>query len=281
MVIHTQKKSLVQALSENSQNKRIGFVPTMGALHSGHISLVEKALAENDVVVVSIFVNPTQFNNREDLKTYPRTPEADISILEQLKGNLMVYLPAIADIYEDAVLATHYNFGGLEHQMEGKFRKGHFDGVGTVVNKLLKIIKPQRAYFGEKDYQQLQIVKKLVQIENLPVTIIGCPILREPNGLAMSSRNQRLSAKQFEEASLIFKTLKEVRENFSRKSIAELNALVAERFLQNGHLNLEYFEIANAATLKTAKRKNKATKYRAFIAAFAGDVRLIDNMSLN
>ncbi len=281
MVIHTQKKSLVQALSENSQNKRIGFVPTMGALHSGHISLVEKALVENDVVVVSIFVNPTQFNNREDLKSYPRTPEADISILEQLKGNLMVYLPAIADIYEDAVLATHYNFGGLEHQMEGKFRKGHFDGVGTVVNKLLKIIKPQRAYFGEKDYQQLQIVKKLVQIENLPVTIIGCPILREPNGLAMSSRNQRLSAKQFEEASLIFKTLKEVRENFSRKSIAELNALVAERFLQNRHLNLEYFEIANAATLKTAQRKNKATKYRAFIAAFAGDVRLIDNMSLN
>lgn len=281
MVIHTQKKSLVQALSENSENKRIGFVPTMGALHSGHISLVEKALAENDVAVVSIFVNPTQFNNREDLKTYPRTPEADISILEQLKGNLMVYLPAIADIYEDAVLATHYNFGGLEHQMEGKFRKGHFDGVGTVVNKLLKIIEPQRAYFGEKDYQQLQIVKKLVQIENLPVTIIGCPILREPNGLAMSSRNQRLSAKQFEEASLIFKTLKEVRENFSRKSIAELNALVSERFLQNGHLNLEYFEIANAATLKTAKRKNKATKYRAFIAAFAGDVRLIDNMSLN
>ena len=281
MVIHTQKKSLVQALAAVSENKSIGFVPTMGALHEGHISLVEKALAENELVVISIFVNPTQFNNSADLKTYPRTPDADIAMLEKLKGNLIVYLPEAAEVYDGPIAATHYNFGGLEHEMEGKFRKGHFDGVGTVVSKLLKIIKPQRAYFGEKDYQQLQIVKKLVALEKLPVTIVGCPILREANGLAMSSRNKRLSAKQFEEATLIFKTLKEVRENFSRKSIAELNAMVAERFLQNGNLNLEYFEIANAATLKTAKRKNKASKYRAFVAAFAGDVRLIDNMPLN
>ncbi len=165
--------------------------------------------------------------------------------------------------------------------MEGKHRKGHFDGVGTIVSKLLKIVKPDSAYFGEKDFQQLQIVKKLAAIEKLPVKIIGCPILRESNGLAMSSRNKRLTADQFEEAAIIYKALKEVREKFRSTSIANLNTLVAERFLKSPHLKLEYFEIASEKTLKTAKRKNEATKYRAFVAAFAGEVRLIDNILLN
>lgn len=281
MVIYTQKETLVQALSSANKNDKIGFVPTMGALHKGHISLVKKALAENKVVVVSIFVNPTQFNNKADLQKYPRTPEDDISLLKNLKGKLVVYLPEISDLYENSVSAKKYNFGGLQNEMEGKHRKGHFDGVGTIVSKLLKIIKPNTAYFGEKDFQQLQIVKKLAAIEKLPVKIVGCPIMREKNGLAMSSRNKRLSAKQFEEVTLIYRTLKEVKEKFKSKSIADLNTLVSERFLQNPDLKLEYFEIANEATLKTAKRKNKASKYRAFIAAFAGDVRLIDNISLN
>ncbi|MDP2686342.1 MAG: pantoate--beta-alanine ligase [Aequorivita sp.] len=281
MVIYTQKETLVQALSSANKNDKIGFVPTMGALHKGHISLVKKALAENKVVVVSIFVNPTQFNNKADLQKYPRTPEDDISLLKNLKGELVVYLPEISDLYENSVSAKKYNFGGLQNEMEGKHRKGHFDGVGTIVSKLLKIIKPNTAYFGEKDFQQLQIVKKLVAIEKLPVKIVGCPILRETNGLAMSSRNKRLSAKQFEEVTLIYRTLKEVKEKFKSTSITDLNALVSERFLQNPDLKLEYFEIANEATLKTAKRKNKASKYRAFIAAFAGEVRLIDNISLN
>lgn len=281
MVIHTQKETLVHALSSANKNDKIGFVPTMGALHKGHISLVKKALAENKVVVVSIFVNPTQFNNKADLQKYPRTPEDDILLLKNLKGELVIYLPEISDLYENSVSAKKYNFGGLQNEMEGKHRKGHFDGVGTIVSKLLKIIKPNTAYFGEKDFQQLQIVKKLVAIEKLPVKIVGCPILRETNGLAMSSRNKRLSAKQFEEVALIYRTLKEVKEKFKSTSIADLNALVSERFLQNSDLKLEYFEIANEATLKTAKRKNKASKYRAFIAAFAGDVRLIDNISLN
>ena len=259
----------------------LGFVPTMGALHKGHISLVKSALENNDVVVVSIFVNPTQFNNSADLEKYPRTPEDDISLLKKLKGDVIVYLPEVSDLYDASVSAKKYNFGNLENEMEGKHRKGHFDGVGTIVSKLLKIVKPNTAYFGEKDFQQLQIVKKLVAIEMLPVKIVGCPILREKNGLAMSSRNKRLTAKQFEEAALIYKTLQEVREKFSSTSLAGLNTLVTERFLQNHHLNLEYFEIANEKTLKTAKRKNKASKYRAFIAAFAGDVRLIDNMPLN
>ncbi len=281
MVIYTQKESLVQALTSTKKNDKIGFVPTMGALHEGHISLIIKALSENDIVVVSIFVNPTQFNNSADLQKYPRTPEDDISLIKNLKGELIVYLPEVSDLYEQSVSAKKYNFGNLEHEMEGKHRKGHFDGVGTIVSKLLKIVKPNTAYFGEKDFQQLQIVKKLVNIEKLSVKIVGCPILREENGLAMSSRNKRLSAKLFEESTIIYKTLKEVQEKFSSISIADLNDLVAERFLQNPNLKLEYFEIANEENLKTAKRKNKGSKYRAFIAAFAGEVRLIDNMPLN
>lgn len=281
MVVYTQKETLTQALSSSNKNEKIGFVPTMGALHEGHISLVKRALSENDIVVVSIFVNPTQFNNSEDLKKYPRTPEDDISLLKNLKGEIIVYLPEVSDLYEHKVSAKTYNFGGLQNEMEGKHRKGHFDGVGTIVSKLLKIIKPDTAYFGEKDFQQLQIVKKLVSLEKLPVKIVGCPILRETNGLAMSSRNKRLSAKLFEESKLIHKTLKEVQEKFSSTSLADLNAFVAERFLQNPNLKLEYFEIANEQTLKTAQRKNKTSKYRAFIAAFAGEVRLIDNMPLN
>ncbi len=281
MVIYTQKKTLVQALSLAKKNDKIGFVPTMGALHQGHISLVKKALSKNEIVVVSIFVNPTQFNNSTDLQKYPRTPDDDISLLKNLKREVIVYLPEISDLYEKKVAAKKYDFGGLENEMEGKHRKGHFDGVGTIVSKLLKIVKPNTAYFGEKDFQQLQIVKKLVSIENLPVNILGCPILRENNGLAMSSRNKRLTAKQYEEATLIYKTLKEVQEKFSSTSIADLNALVTERFLKNPHLKLEYFEIANEETLKTAERKKEGSKYRAFIAAFAGEVRLIDNMPLN
>ncbi|MGO3183977.1 MAG: pantoate--beta-alanine ligase [Aequorivita sp.] len=288
MVIHTQKKSLVQALSSTNstelktgRNKKIGFVPTMGALHSGHISLVKSALSDNDVVVVSIFVNPTQFNNNTDLQKYPRTPADDISLLESLKGEIIVYLPEVTDLYDSTVSAKNYNFEGLENEMEGKHRNGHFDGVGTILDKFFRIIEPDTAYFGEKDFQQLQIVRKLVEVENLPVKIIGCPILREENGLAMSSRNKRLSPEQFDEATLIYKVLNEVREKFDSTSLEHLNELVTERFLQNSSLNLEYFEIADEKTLKTAQRKSKDAKYRAFIAAFAGEVRLIDNMPLN
>ncbi|MCG2418051.1 pantoate--beta-alanine ligase [Aequorivita sp. F47161] len=281
MVIHTQKETLVQALSSIKKNDKIGFVPTMGALHNGHMSLVNKALEENSLVVVSIFVNPTQFNNQADLKKYPRTPDDDISLLKSVKGEIIVYFPEISDLYEDAITAKKYNFGNLENEMEGKHRKGHFDGVGTVVSKLLKIVKPDTAYFGEKDFQQLQIVKKLVTIEELPVKIVGCPILREENGLAMSSRNKRLSETQFDEAAVIYKILKEVQQKFASTSITDLNAMVAERFLQNPNLKLEYFEIADEETLKTATHKNSKSKYRAFVAVFAGKVRLIDNISLN
>lgn len=288
MVIHTTKESLIQALFLKRNNIRqagngykIGFVPTMGALHRGHLSLVETALEENDTVVVSIFVNPTQFNNSNDLKKYPRSPEKDILLLRDITLDIIVYFPEISDIYGENVVSTSYNFENLENEMEGKHRKGHFDGVGTVLSKFFQIINPDRAYFGEKDYQQLLVVRKLVSIEKLQVEIIGCPILREDNGLAMSSRNARLNSQQLEEATIIYKTLLEVQEKFATKSITELNELVAERFLQNPEIKLEYFEIANQDNLKTASEKNSSVKYRAFIAAFVGEVRLIDNMPLN
>ena len=232
MVIHTTKESLTQALflkrkigREAGNKYKIGFVPTMGALHRGHLSLVERALEENETVVVSIFVNPTQFDNSNDLKKYPRSPEKDLSLLRDITKDIIVYFPEISDIYGENVVSTAYNFENLENEMEGKHRKGHFDGVGTVLSKFFQIINPDRAYFGEKDFQQLLVVKKLVAIEKLPVEVIGCPILRAENGLAMSSRNARLSEQQLEDATIIYKTLKEVREKFTTTSIAELNNL--------------------------------------------------------
>lgn len=288
MVTYTTKESLMQALSvlknggsQAEKAYKIGFVPTMGALHLGHLSLIQKALEENDKVVVSIFVNPTQFNNSKDLEKYPRNAEKDLTLLEKTTDNLIVYLPQVSDIYGDQVVSIQYDFEGLENQMEGKHRKGHFDGVGTVLTKFFHIIEPDKAYLGEKDFQQLQIVKKLVTTENLPLEIVGCPILREKNGLAMSSRNERLSAEQFEEASVIYEILQEVQKKYNSLSFLELHEIVAERFLQNPNIKLEYFEIANEETLIADEQKNPSTKYRAFVAAFVGDVRLIDNIPLN
>ncbi|OAB80042.1 pantoate--beta-alanine ligase [Cochleicola gelatinilyticus] len=280
MTLYTDQNSLLKALLPYRNSKKIGFIPTMGALHEGHISLINKGLEENNVVVVSIFVNPTQFDNAGDLKKYPRTLEADIALISTLKGTVFIFSPDATDLYQGKVASKHFSFDGLEHEMEGKHRKGHFDGVGTVVSLLLKAVRPDKAYFGEKDFQQLQIVKKLVEIENLPTKIIGCPIVRESNGLAMSSRNKRLSPKQFEAAAIIHETLSEVNQKFKTHSIAQLNALVQQRFSKNNDLELEYFEIANVKTLKTAKHKRKGNNYRAFIAAFAGKVRLIDNKAL-
>ena len=264
-----------------NEGNEIGFVATMGALHRGHLTLAERALEENDAVVVSIFVNPTQFNNTGDLVNYPRTLEEDTQLLNTLPGNIIIYAPEPKDLYGDTVASTHYNFGGIENQMEGKYREGHFDGVGTVLNLLFRAIAPHRAYFGEKDFQQLQVVRKLVDIENLPIEILGCAIAREPNGLAMSSRNKRLTPLQFEEAAIINETLKIVQQHFNQWSIPKLQKYVEERFSENKHITLEYFEIANIETLQPALRKRKGNTYRAFIAAFAGDVRLIDNMALN
>ncbi|WKB82524.1 pantoate--beta-alanine ligase [Cellulophaga lytica] len=264
-----------------SKEETVGMVPTMGALHSGHISLVKKALKENNYVIVSIFVNPTQFNNAEDLEKYPQTIQEDISLLKETSDKIVVFAPSAQEIYNSNIKSDSYNFGGLEKVMEGEFRDGHFDGVGTIVEKLLTIGKPDNAYFGEKDYQQLQIIKKLVDIKKIPVNIIGCPIVREKSGLAMSSRNERLSTELRNEAAFIYKTLKEAKIKFGTKSALQVSKWVTAQFDKNKLLDLEYFTITNADNLQTIKRKSKNKKYRAFIAVYANNIRLIDNIALN
>jgi len=272
--------SVVDALKE--QQDTIGFVPTMGALHKGHLALVERALANNDKVIVSVFVNPTQFNNIEDLEKYPKTLDEDIALLKSVNGNsIIVYAPSVDDIYDGNTVSGKFDFDGLEYEMEGKFRPGHFDGVGTVVKRLFEIVRPDNAYFGEKDFQQLQIIKKLVSKYKLHVNIVGCDIYRESNGLAMSSRNVRLSNQQKMAAPFIFKTLKTAKKHFGTKSASKVIEWVTEQFENNDILKLEYFTVADADSLKEVKRKTKNKKYRAFIAVYAGEIRLIDNIALN
>ena len=259
--------------------KSIGFVPTMGALHQGHLSLVKKAKRKNDITVVSIFVNPTQFDNKEDLEKYPKTYENDVALLESVDCDIL-FFPAVEEIYSKKIDAESFNFDGLEHQMEGKFRDGHFDGVGTIVKKLFEIVTPDNAYFGKKDFQQLQIIKKMVEKHYIPVKIKGCDIFREADGLAMSSRNTRLTKKHRETAPFIYKTLKKAKKKFGTKNATEVTKWVQKKFAKHPLLELEYFTIANEITLETVSKKEKNQKYRAFIAVFAGDIRLIDNISL-
>ncbi len=259
--------------------KSIGFVPTMGALHEGHLSLIKKAKKENQIVVVSIFVNPTQFDNKEDLEKYPQTFNNDVKLLQSVNCDIL-FFPSVEEIYDQNIISKKFDFDGLEHQMEGAFRKGHFDGVGTIVKTLFEIVKPTTAYFGKKDFQQLQIIKNLVKKYDIPVKIVGCKIYRETDGLAMSSRNTRLTKKHRKAAPFIHKTLKKVKKKFKTKSIAELTQWVQKKFEKNSLLELEYFTIADETTLKPIKSKESNKKYRAFIAVYAGDIRLIDNIAL-
>lgn len=283
MEVAKTKAELAKLISALRGNKKsIGFVPTMGALHQGHLSLIEEGLENNDVVVVSIFVNPTQFDNAEDLEKYPRTLERDVTLLKTVsETKILVYAPSVNDIYGDAVESVNYDFDGLEHEMEGAFRDGHFDGVGTIVKRLFEIVTPDRAYFGEKDFQQLQIIKKLVEKHAIPVEVVGCAIYRETNGLAMSSRNERLKPDYKEAAPFIYKTLQSAKIKFGTKSANKVTEWVTKQFENHSLLELEYFTIADVETLKPIKRKSKLKQYRAFIAVYADDIRLIDNIALN
>ena len=282
MLIFNKKSDLSAFLSPLiKQNKSIGFVPTMGALHQGHLSLLKNSLSENDVTVMSIFVNPTQFNNAEDLDKYPRTLERDVQIMQDLSNKIIVYAPEVADIYEGNTVSESFNYDGLENQMEGKHRPGHFDGVGTIVKRLFEIVQPNKAYFGEKDFQQLQIVKKLVLKHNIPVEVIGCQIHREANGLAMSSRNERLSESAREKAAIIYQILNSAKEIFQTNSAEQTIKFVENEFKKYPEFELEYFEIADEATLLPVSEKEFDKKYRGFIAIFIENIRLIDNISLN
>lgn len=265
----------------NSKNSTVGFVPTMGALHEGHLALMSQSIQENDCTVVSIFVNPTQFNNPEDLAKYPRTLEADVEKMSALNDKIIVFAPTVEDIYEGKTTSQSFDYDGLEHQMEGQFRPGHFDGVGTIVKRLFEIVRPTRAYFGEKDFQQLLIVKKLVTKYHIPVEIIGCQIHREASGLAMSSRNERLSSVERKEAAIIYMILKEAKERFQTQESDLVEDWVKKEFKKHPLFELEYFVIADESTLLPITFKEKSKKYRAFIAVFVNNIRLIDTITLN
>ncbi|CAM1359229.1 Pantothenate synthetase [Tenacibaculum sediminilitoris] len=280
MKIFTRKSEVKEFLSIQKKSKNsIGFVPTMGALHQGHLSLIKRANKKNDITVVSIFVNPTQFDNKEDLDKYPKTYRNDVALLESVNCDVL-FFPSVEEIYAENITSEKFDFDGLEHQMEGKFRDGHFNGVGTIVKTLFEIIEPDTAYFGKKDFQQLQIVKKLVEKYKLLVKIKGRPIFREEDGLAMSSRNARLTKEHREAAPFIYKTLKKARKKFGIKNAKELTEWVEKQFEEHPFLELEYFTIADEKTLQTITEVGANKKYRAFIAVFAGDIRLIDNIRL-
>ena len=281
MKIFNKKLDLQQFLAPfYLEKKAVGLVPTMGALHEGHLSLIQKALSENDIVVVSIFVNPTQFNNAEDLEKYPRNLSGDIKTIERLSQEVVIFAPEISEMYENTPKAISFDFGGLDKVMEGKFREGHFQGVATIVEKLFELVKPTRAYFGEKDYQQILIIKSMLEQRKLPVTLVPCPIVREESGLAMSSRNERLSSEGRKEAAFIYSVLQEAQKLFTTASVAEVEAFVKEQFSQKEGFDLEYFTITKADTLEEVKEKKSIESYRAFITVYVEGVRLIDNIAL-
>jgi len=282
MSVYHKKSDLESVLAPFiNLNKTIGLVPTMGALHQGHLSLLEQSVKENEVTVISIFVNPTQFNNSDDLAKYPRTLDRDVKKVLDLNSQILIFAPTPEEIYGTNIVAENYNFNGLEHKMEGAARPGHFDGVGTIITRLFDIIKPTKAYFGEKDFQQLQIIKALVKNYNLKTEIVGCPIFRQADGLAMSSRNERLSDNAKAKSTFIYQTLTEAKQMFKNSTINEVKKFVENKFEQNPDFELEYFEIADQNALESATTKEPNKEYRGFLVAYIEDVRLIDNILLN
>jgi len=257
----------------------IGLVPTMGALHAGHLALVEQAVKENDYVIVSIFVNPTQFDDQNDLNAYPKTLSADLQKLSIFEEKVYVYTPEVKDVYPKETTAEHFNFGALETTMEGASRQGHFQGMATIVSKLLAGFMPRRAYFGEKDYQQLSIIHALVAQKKLPIQIVNCPIVREEDGLAMSSRNTRLSKEQRAIAPLIYQTLLKAKALKEKKELPQIKQWVEAFFNAHPAFELDYFCIANAQSLQPTTSCKEGEKTRAFIAVKLGEIRLIDNIN--
>lgn len=278
MEIVAKTKDLQELVQLKKQAKKtIGFVPTMGALHAGHISLVKEAKKNNDICIVSVFVNPTQFNNLEDLEKYPRTIERDAALLAEA-GADVVFTPTVEEIYPEPD-TRQFDFGMLDKVMEGEHRPGHFNGVAQVVSRLFDIVRPDRAYFGEKDFQQLAIIREMVKQLSLAVEIMPMPILREVSGLALSSRNERLSAEEKEIATNIYKTLLfSSTEYFDKVSVAETIEIVSERINSFEPLRVEYFDIVDGYTLQSISDWNDSEYTVGCIAVFCGEVRLIDNI---
>ena len=275
-LIHTINELRAELDVQRKAGKKIGLVPTMGALHDGHASLVKLAVAENEVVVVSDFVNPTQFNDKNDLLKYPRTLEADCELLEK-ENATYVFAPSVEEIYPEPD-TRQFSYAPLDTVMEGKFRPGHFNGVCQIVSKLFMIVEPDRAYFGEKDFQQLAIIREMVKQMNFPIEIIGCPIVREHDGLALSSRNARLSDVERQQALNISKTLFLSKEFASSHTVAETQQFVEDAIAASEGLELEYFELVDGNTLQKISNWEETTYAVGCITEYCGDVRLIDNI---
>lgn len=276
LITKTITETNAEVLKLREAGKTIGFVPTMGALHQGHISLHEQSRRENDVTVCSIFVNPIQFNNPDDLEKYPRTEDEDLKMLKEAGCN-MVFMPSANEMYPEEN-KINYDFGHLDKVMEGQFRPGHFNGVAVVVKKLFDIVQPHRAYFGEKDFQQLAIIKALVKMLQIPVEIIPCPTVREASGLAMSSRNERLRAEDRQKASAIFRTMSRAKELVPAVFPQEIEKWVIQEINSIASLQIEYFILVDAETLLPVHEWKTGQPVRGCVAAYIGGVRLIDNI---
>lgn len=275
-IIHTIKDLQTELSELKAQGKKVGLVPTMGALHAGHASLVKRSVNENDVTAVSVFVNPTQFNDKNDLVKYPRTLDADCKLLESC-GATFVFAPSVEEIYPEPD-TRRFSYAPLDTVMEGAFRPGHFNGVCQIVSKLFDIVKPHCAYFGEKDFQQLAIIREMVRQMKFDLEIVGCPIVREEDGLALSSRNARLSAEERENALNISQTLFKSRTFATTHSVSETQKMVEDAIAAAPGLRLEYFEIVDGNTLQKVGDWNDTSYVVGCITVFCGEVRLIDNI---
>tara|TARA_B100001057_G_scaffold77147_1_gene71910 strand:- start:30 stop:872 length:843 start_codon:yes stop_codon:yes gene_type:complete len=274
-------KNEVKIRLNKSKNKSLGLVPTMGSLHEGHLSLIETATKENDLVWVSIFLNPTQFDKKNDLINYPKNLNKDIKLIKSISNNINIFSPSEFEMYGDKIISKVYNFKKLDSVLEGKHRKNHFNGVATIVSKLLHLFKPKNVYFGEKDYQQVLIIKDLINIEKIKVKLILCPTVREKNGLALSSRNKLLSSNQRNSSSIIYNSLKYVSENLYKSDFKSIKKNLINKIEKINSFKVEYLEIADANTLEICDKINPKKTYRAFICVSINKVRLIDNILLN
>ena len=275
-IVHTVSDLQAALAALRAQGKSVGLVPTMGALHGGHASLVKRSVAENDATVVSIFVNPTQFNDKNDLAKYPRTLEADCALLDGC-GATIAFAPSVEEVYPEPD-TRRFSYAPLDTVMEGKYRPGHFNGVCQVVSKLFDMVKPDRAYFGEKDFQQLAIIREMVRQMRFPLQIVGCPIVREADGLALSSRNKRLTPGQRTQALQISQTLFASVDYAKSHTVQETKQFVENRIAQAPGLRLEYFELVDGNTLQSIARWEDTTYPVGCITVFCGEVRLIDNI---
>lgn len=275
-MIVIEKIADLQAYIKEKAAKSVGFVPTMGALHDGHISLITRCVAENDLCVASVFVNPTQFNDKADLERYPRTPEADCAML-QAAGCDVVFMPTVQEMYPEED-TRQFNFGSLETVMEGKYRPGHFNGVAQIVSKLFDAVQPHKAYFGEKDFQQVAIIRAMVEQLNYPIQIIACPIIREESGLARSSRNTLLTDEQRKKAALIAQVLTKSTTFVHSKSVSATIDWVEEQFKDDAEFRMDYYEIVDGNSLQTVQNWEDSEFIVGCIAVYCGKIRLIDNI---